>query len=127
MAHYSVQPGDRIFVKGYGFLSFVNNRNKNIGKDVSKNFSSKYSQKFLNHAKEFATKRLIQKKEEATGDLIGNKIADKITKVSRTSPQYTPETVKSQTEKIGFDREIPKQRYIYPEKRQKPVDDLRLM
>ena len=59
--------------------------------------------------------------------MIGNKIADKITKVSRTSPQNTPETVESETEKIGFDREIPKQRYISPEKRQKPIDDLRLM
>ena len=27
---YSVQPGDRIFVKGYRFLSFA----KNMGKDV---------------------------------------------------------------------------------------------
>ena len=28
MMRYSVQPGDRIFVKGYGFLSFA----KNMGK-----------------------------------------------------------------------------------------------
>ena len=56
MARYSVQPGDRIFVKGYGFLSFVNNMNKNIGKDVSKNFSSKYSQKLL-----IMPKNLLQK------------------------------------------------------------------
>ena len=35
---------------------------------------------------------LIQKTGEATGDLIGNKIADKITRVSKTSPQKNLET-----------------------------------
>ena len=32
MMHYSVQPRDLIFVKGYGFLSFA----KNIGKNIAK-------------------------------------------------------------------------------------------
>ena len=32
MTCYSVQPKDRIFVKGYGFLSFARNRGKNVGK-----------------------------------------------------------------------------------------------
>ena len=48
--------------------------------------SNKYSQKLLDTAKKFTTdaiktasKRVIQKTAEATGDLIGNKIADKIT------------------------------------------------
>ena len=30
--HYSVQPGGRIFVKGYGVLFFTKNMGKNIGK-----------------------------------------------------------------------------------------------
>ena len=38
-------------------------------------------------------KREIQKITEGTGDLFGNKIADKITKVSRSSPQSSSETV----------------------------------
>ena len=61
---------------------------RNIGKDISKNLSIKYSQKPLDHTKLFATdalktasKRLVQKSAEATGDLLGNKIADKITKL----------------------------------------------
>ena len=33
---YSVQPRDRIFVKGYGFLYFV----KNMGKSIDKNMSN---------------------------------------------------------------------------------------
>ena len=50
----------------------------------------KYSQKLLDHTKQSATdafktdsKGVIQKTAEATGDLIGNKIADRITKVSK--------------------------------------------
>ena len=73
---------DRIYVKGYGLLSFA----KNIGKTLS----SKYGQELLDSAKKSTTdalktasKRAIQKTTEATGDLIGNKIADKITSVSK--------------------------------------------
>ena len=93
MTRYSVQPRDWKFVKGYGFLSFVQNMGKNIGKSMIKNFSSKNSQKLFDHAKQSAanalktpSKREIQKAAEATGDLIGNEIADKITRVSKTSP-----------------------------------------
>ena len=38
------------------------------------------------------SKRAIQKTAEATDDLIGNKIADSITKVSKTSTQNNSET-----------------------------------
>ena len=62
---------------------------KNIGKNISKNLSHKYSQKLVGNAKQFATdsfktasKKEIQKTAEATG-LFGNKIAGKITKVSK--------------------------------------------
>ena len=48
---YSVQCRDRIFVKGYGFLSFADNISKNIGKYISKTLSGEYSQKCLDHAK----------------------------------------------------------------------------
>ena len=78
---YSIEPRDRIYVKGYGFLSFA----KNMGKTLS----NKYGQKLLDsakksttHAIKTASKRAIQKIAEAAGDLIGNKIADKITSVS---------------------------------------------
>ena len=87
---YSVQPRDRIFVKGYRFLSFARNMGKNTGKNISKNLSCKCNQKFLDHAKKSATyalqtssKRVIQKRAEATGDLISNKIANIITKAKK--------------------------------------------
>ena len=51
MRHYSVQPRDFIFVKGYIFLSIAKNMGKNIGKNISKNISSRYSQKIFDHAK----------------------------------------------------------------------------
>ena len=63
----------------------------NIGKNIMKNLSGKYRQKLLDHAKQSATDALktaskiqIHKTAEATGNLIGNKIADKIINVSRT-------------------------------------------
>ena len=45
---YSLEPRDKIYVKGYGFMSFA----KNIRK---KNLSNKYSQKIIDTAKKFAT------------------------------------------------------------------------
>ena len=47
---------------------------------------------------------------EATGDLIGNKIANKITQFSRTSSQDRSETVTNETENIRAARKIPKER-----------------
>ena len=44
---YSIEPRDRIYVKGYGFLSFA----KNMGKSLSK----KYGQKLLDSAKKSTT------------------------------------------------------------------------
>ena len=54
MMRYWVEPRDRTFVKGYGFLSFAKNMGKNIGKNISKSLSSKYSQKRLDNAKKSA-------------------------------------------------------------------------
>ena len=83
---YSVQRKGRIFTNGYWFFTFVLSRN--IGQNRSKNLIRRYSQKLLDHAKQSTTdafktssKRLIQKPEYATGDLIGNKIANKISKI----------------------------------------------
>ena len=55
MMRYSVQPRDRIFVKGNGFLFFTKNIGKNMGKNISKNLSGKYSKKLLDYAKQSAT------------------------------------------------------------------------
>ena len=57
--------------------------------------------------------KLLQKTVEATGDLNGNKIADKVTKISKTSRQYNSETVTNE-----HDKEIPKEGYISLEEKQ---------
>ena len=71
---------------------------------TDKNLSSKYGQKLLDSAKKSTmdaiktpSKRAIQKTAEATGDLIGNKIADKITRVSKKSNKELPN---DETEKM---------------------------
>ena len=120
---HSIEPRDRRYVKGYGFLSFA----KNIGKNIS----SKYSQKLIDSDKKSATdaiktasNRAIQKTAEATGDLIGNKIADKVTSVSKKSPRELHSKELSSKE---ANNEIPKERYISPRERQQIIDELRLI
>ena len=44
---YSIEPRDRIYVKGYGFLSFAEN--------IGKNLSNKYCQKLIDAAKKSTT------------------------------------------------------------------------
>ena len=93
---YSAEPRFRKYVKGYGFLS------------CARNFGDKYGKKLLDtatktgiDAAKIASKRVVQKTVEATGDLIGNKIAHKITSIGKP---------KEKTKEI---EEI----YIPPEKR----------
>ena len=69
-----------------------------------------------------ASKRAIQKKAaEATGDLIGNKIADKITSLSNKSSKH------SQNDHGNNEIEVPKERFISPEKIQQTIDELWLV
>ena len=99
MTLYSVQPKNRMYVKGHGFFSFAKDMGRNIGKRIIKKLSSKYNQNLIVNNKTSATDALktaskIQKAAEVTGDLIRNKIADKITRVSKTSPKNYSETNK---------------------------------
>ena len=115
---YSIEPRDRIYGKGNGFLSFA----KNMGKSLSNN----YGQKLLDSAKKSTTdaikaasKRAIQKTAGATGDLISNKIADKITSISKKSSNNNDdESVELTTHK---------KRYMSPEERQQIINELRLV
>ena len=69
-------------------------------------------------------KRAIQKTAEATGDLIGNKIADKITSFSK---KKSTKELRNNDEIKEEDVEITthKKRYISPEERQQIIDKLR--
>ena len=103
---YSIEPKFRKYVKGYDFLSFA------------RKFNNKYSKKLIDtatktriDAAKTASKGVVQKIAEATGNLIGNKIADKITSIGKPKVK--------ETKKI---EEI----YIPPEKRQQIIEGLRL-
>ena len=82
-------------------------------------FGDKYGKKLMDaatttgiDAAKTAYKRVVQKTAEAAGDLIENKIADKITWLGKTKSK----------EKEDERQEI----YIPPEKRQQIIDDLGL-
>ena len=120
---YSIQPRKRKYGKGYGFLSFARSMGTHATK-VAKNLNNKYGQKLVDTAKKSATdalkiagKRAIQKAAEASGDLVGNFIAYKITSIS-TQPASEPHS-------NVVSNEIPKERYISPQERQKIIDELR--
>ena len=56
--------------------------------------------------------------QKKTGDLIGNKIADRMTKVSKISPKNNSER---------NEEEILRERYISPKQRPKIIDNLILI
>ena len=122
---YSIEPRDRIYVKGYGFLSFA----KNMGKSLS----SKYGQKLLDSTKKSTTDaiktastRAIQKTAEATGNLIGSKIADKVASVSKKESTKGLHNNK-ETKEEDVEITTPKKRYISPEERQKIIEEIGLV
>ena len=94
---------------------------------MAKDIARKCNQKLLDHDKnsatdapKFASKGQAEEKKraEATGDLIGNKMADKIAVVSKKFF----ETVTN-----GHDKEIPKKGYISAKQRQQITNDRRLI
>ena len=77
---YSTEPKHRKFVQEYCFLSFA------------RKFGDKYGKKLMDTATKIgidttkpASKWVVQKTAKATGDLIRNKIADKITSLGKTT------------------------------------------
>ena len=101
---YSVEPKFRKYVKRYGFLSFA------------RRFGNKYGIKLMDTATKIgidaaktASKRVVKKTAEATGDLIGIEIGDKITSLGK------PKEKAKKVEEI----------FILSEKRQQIIDDLK--
>ena len=101
---YSIEPRERRYVKGYGFMSFA------------RNFSDKYSKSLIDKGIDVsinftktAGKKILKETAKATGDLIGIKIADKITSASRK-----------------LHDEVNNERYISPKERQKIIGELKL-
>ena len=105
---------------------------------MGKNVSNKYGQKLLDSAKKSTTdaikttsKRAIQKTSgEATGDMIGNKITDKIRSVSKKkSAKELHNNNNNNNNETEEDVEIAtlKKKHISPEERKQIIDKLRLV
>ena len=131
---YSIEPRDRVYVKGYEFSLFTTNMGTHATK-VATNLSNKCSQKLIDSAKQSTTeaiktasKKTIQKTAEATDDLIGNKIADTITSISKSLNKLRPGELRSKeihsVEEVN--NELLKERYVSLEKGQQIIDELRL-
>ena len=119
---YSVEPSDKIYVKGYGFLSFA--------KSMGKSLSNKYGQNLIDRAQKSTTdviktasKIATQKTAEATGNWIGSKIADKVTRVSKKSTEELPNDEKE----VDVEQATHKKKYISQGERQQIADELRLV
>ena len=97
---------------------------------VAKNLSNKCGQKLLDSAEKSTTdtiktasKRSIQKTAEATGDLIGNKISDKITSVSKKKSTKGLHNNNETEEDVEITTH--NKRYISPEERLQIIDELK--
>ena len=127
---YSLEPSYRRYVQGQGFMSFAKNVGNKYGRkifdksiDVGKSMKKKYGKKILDNSisagKDFAKiagQKVLTKSAEATGDLIGNKIADRITKSSRNKEQKEDDRIMEETQEL----------IIPPEKREQIIKDLKL-
>ena len=127
---YSLEPHYRRYAQGQGFMSFARNIGNKYGRkmfdrsiDVGKSMKKKYGKKILDNnlraGKDFAKiagKKVLTKSAEATSDLIGNKIADRITKSTRNKAQKEDDRIMEETQEI----------LIPPEKREQITKDLKL-
>ena len=84
---YSVEATYRRYVKEYGFLSFA----RKFGDKYVKNLMDTAKKQGTNFAKT-AGKKIVEKSAEATGDLIVNKIADKITSLQKSKKKKKKKT-----------------------------------
>ena len=108
---YSLEPHYRRYVQGQGFMSFARNIGNKYGKKIFDNI--------LSAGKDFAKiagKKVLTKRTEATGDLIGNKIADRITKSARNKEQKEDDRIMEEAQEV----------IIPPEKREQIIRDLKL-
>ena len=96
---------------------------------MTKRLSSKYGQKFLettkksrNDALNIVSKKTIHKAAETTNDLVGNNIAEKITRAATKNPKNL--MVVQIDETSIQPTSIPEEIYKPPERRQQTIDEV---
>ena len=116
---YSLEPSYRKYIEEYGFVSFARNFGNKYGKSM---ISSGNVKKLMDTAtktgKEFAEtagKEVVHKSAEATGDLVGSKIADRFIKL-KSKKEKDDDNVMEETQEL----------MIPPEKRKQITKDLKL-
>ena len=103
--------------KKYGKIVF--DKSINVGKKMSNKHGRKILDKSMDAGKDFAKiadKKVLTKSAEATGEMIGNKIADRITRSSRNKAQKEDDRIMEETQEL----------IIPPEKREQTIRDLKL-
>ena len=104
---YSIEPRDRIYVKGYGFLSFA----KNMGKSLS----NKYGQKLLDSAK------------ISTTDTIRTASKKAIQEIPEATKKSAKELPNGEAKEGDVEKTTSEKRYISPEERKQIIKELRLV
>ena len=113
---FSAQPREQKFIKGYKFLLFAKIFVDKYGKKLMRTTKKTVKNVGMNAAKT-QFNRVVQKTTEEMFDLIGNKIADKVTSVGKPKNKGKEEDNKTyETQEI----------YISPEKRHQICYDLKL-
>ena len=127
---YSLEPRYRRYVQGQGFMSFVKNIGNKYGRkifdksiDIGKSMKKIYGKTILDNSisagkgfAKIAGKKVLTKSAEKTGDLIGNKIADRITKSTRNKEHKEDDRIMEETQEL----------IIPSEKREQIIKDLKL-
>ena len=123
---YALEPNYRKYIQGQRFMSFAKNIGNKYGRkicdksiDVSNKCGRKILDKSMDASKDFAkiaSKNVLHKSAEAIGEMIGNKVADRITKSSRNKAQKEDGRIMEETQEI----------LIPPEKREQIIIDLKL-
>ena len=123
---YSLEPSYRKYEQGQGLMSFAKNIGNKYGRkifdksiDVSNKYGRKMLDKSMDGSKDFAKiagKKVLHKSAEATGEMTGNKVADRITKSSRNKAQKEDDRIMKETQET----------FIPPEKREQIIRDLKL-
>ena len=100
-------------------LEIIFDKSIDVGKSMKKKNGRKILDNSLSAGKDFAKiagKKVLTKSAEATGDLIVNKIADRITKSTRNKERKEDDRIMEETQEL----------IIPPEKREQIIKDLKL-
>ena len=90
-----------------------------VGKSMKKKYGKKILDKSMDAGKDFAKiagKKVLTKSADAAGEMIANKITDRITRSSRNKTQKEDDRIMEETQEL----------VIPPEKREQIIRDLKL-